>query len=514
MKKLLLTSLVVVGYYGLTAQAQVVNAPLPTAQIQNYYTDAGQKENVDYFKDLILEGCTTPLAKQPPIDQEELSFDVDHVKAILQDKFSKSFAENPQIKTMMDKALDAIAADPSCAQSGNDCRTRLVATATYFMQPLRPNVPGCEGYVKYDYTTKAAKKKRAEDNGYVKECEAELLLRQKSLKGVGRSNGGMDQRGAYQDILIQEQNNALMDIQQLVLLETEDKEYKKKKLFQLNKSAMNIAVCGPVANGVIYSYPLKIGLYGEAFGGLETNKPVAKKPDPVPEKKTEPCVEEIKVLHSEFVPMNFEEGSSTVKSSEIKPVKQKIEDFISSHSNLVITNIDVTSSASKTPFYKTEGSKKVYDKEYSDGKNLALSESRANFAQTALDSIKSGHPELAEAKYTTVGAINGPDFDKDDLSDREVTSKDPKYKAQVEKLYTQYKEMLAKDAMIKSSQELLDTKRFTNLYEAKYKPYQGFKIVISGYSKEARKCGDKDKDVDPVNKVKPKDNTTSGKSQN
>lgn len=513
MKKLILTSLAAVGFYGLQAQSQVVNPPPPTAQIQNYYTDTAQKENVEYFQDLIEKGCTTPLAKQPPIDQEENAFNVDHVKSILQDKFSKSFAENPQIKIMMDKALDAIAADPSCAQSGNDCRTRLVATATYFMQPLRPNVPGCDGYVKYDYTTKAAKKKRAEDNGYIKECETELLYRNKSLAGAGRSNGGMDQRGAYQDILIQEQNNALMDIQKLVLLETEDKEYKKKKLVQLYKSRMNIAICGPVTNGVIYSYPLKVGLYKDNFGGLETNKPVAKKPDPVPEKKPEPCVEEIKVLHSEFVPMNFEEGSSTVKGSEIKPVKQKIEDFISGHSNLIITNIDVTSSSSKTPFYKTAGGKKVYDKEYSDAKNLSLAESRAQFAQTALDSIKAGHPELSEAKYTTAGAINGPDFDKSDLADRNVTSKDSKYKAQVEKLYAEYKEMLAKDAMIKSSQELLDTKRFTNLYEAKYKPYQGFKIVISGYSKETRKCGDKEKAVEPSKKPA-KSNSTPAKSQN
>lgn len=513
MKKLILTSLAVVGFYGTQAQAQVVNPPPPTAQIQNYYTDTAQKENIEYFQDLMEKGCTTPLAKQPAIDQEENAFNVDHVKSILQDKFSKSFAENPQIKTMMDKALDAIAADPSCAQSGNDCRTRLVATATYFMQPLRPNVPGCDGYVKYDYTTKAAKKKRAEDNGYIKECETELLYRNKSLAGAGRSNGGMDQRGAYQDILIQEQNNALMDIQKLVLLETEDKEYKKKKLVQVYKSRMNISICGPVTNGIIYSYPLKVGLYKDNFGGLETNKPVTKKPDPVPEKKPEPCVEEITVLHSEFVPLNFAEGSATVKSSEAKPVKDKIEEFISSHGNVVITNIDVTSSSSKTPFYKTEGGKKVYDKEYSDGKNLTLAKSRANFAQTALDSIKVAHPELAEAKYTTAGAINGPDFDKDDLSDRNVTSKDPKYKALVEKLYAEYKEMLATDAMIKSSKDLLDEKRFANLYEAKYKPYQGFKIVISGYSKEKRKCGDKEKAAEST-KTPAKSNSTPAKSQN
>ena len=479
MKKLLLTSLTIVGCYGVIAKAQVVNAPPPTAEIQNYYTNTAQKENVNYFQDLILKGCTNPLKQLPFIDQEEISFDVDFVKSTLHQKFSKSFTENPQIKTMMDKALDTIATDPTCAQEGNDCRTRLVATATYFMQPLRPNVPGCDDY--------------NPNKGTVRKCDAELSLRSKSLNNISRSNGGLDQRGNYKDILIQEQNNILALIQFKVLGQTEGKEYKKKKLVDLNKSLNNMAICGPVKSGVIYSYPLKVGFNNDLFAGLQTNKPVVEKkttPPPVVEKKTEPCVEESKVLYSEFVPMNFKEGDSTVKNSEVKPVTLKIEDFIASHSNMIITNIDVTSSASKTPYYRTAN--RVYEKEYSDAKNLSLAKSRADFAQVALNSIKSQHTELTEAKYTTVSEINGPDFDKNDLDNRDInSSNNSNYKALVEKLYSENKDMLANEAMISSAKELLDTKRFTNLYDVKYKPYQGFKIVIKGYSKETKNCGDK-----------------------
>lgn len=517
MKKLILTTLAVMGFAGIEVKAQVKPPPQPTAYIQNYFTPENQKKEVVRMQDLILSGCTVDLKKQPAIDQDEIAFDVDQVKMLIHSKFSKSFEENPLIKEMMDNALNAIAIDPSCAKEGNDCRTRLVATATYYFQNLRPNVPGCEGYVKYDYNTPSAKKKRAEENGYIKECESEIQFRGQKLSGYGRSNGGTDQRGAYTDALVTELNNVNSQIQMGVLGETTGKNIKKKKIVGLDKHPYKMDICGEVQSGVGYSFPLRVNLYGEPFAGFDPAQKIVVTPeptkDPVPTKKPEPCVEEIKVLHSEFVPMNFEEGSSTVKSSEIKPVKQKIEDFISGHSNLVITNIDVTSSSSKTPFYKTEGGKKVYDKQYSDTKNLSLADSRAQFAQTALDSIKAGHPELAEAKYTTAGAISGPDFDKNDLAYRSLTSKDSKYKAQVEKIYAEYKEMLSKDAMIKSSQELLDSKRFVNLYEVKYKPYQGFKIVISGYSKETRKCGEKEKAVDPT-KTPAKSRSTPAKSQN
>jgi hypothetical protein len=500
MKNLLLISLAAAGFASFEVKAQIKPPPQPTAYIQNYFTPENQTKEVARMQDLILSGCTVDLKKQPAIGQDEMAFNVDQVKMLIHSKFSKSFEENSLIKEMMDNALNAIAVDPSCAKEGNDCRTRLVATATYYYQNLRPNMPGCDGYVKYDYTTSSAKKKRAEENGYIKECEAEIQLRGQKLSGYGRSNGGMDQRGAYSDELVNELNKVTRQIQMGVLGETTGKNVKKKKVVGLDKHPYKMDICGEVQSGVVYAFPLRVNLYGEPFAGYDPAKKVTTTPepkkDPVSDKKPEPCAEEIKVLHEEFVPMNFEEGSSTVKGSEVKPVKQKIEDFVSSHSSLVITNIDVTSSSSKTPFYKTVNGEKVYDKEYSDAKNLELAKSRANFAQTALDSIKSGHPELGDAKYTSVGAINGPDFDKDDLADRKVTSKSPEYKALVEKIYAEYKDMLAKDAMIKSSKELLDSKRFANLYDVKYKPYQGFKIVISGYSKETRKCGDKEQAVD------------------
>lgn len=477
---------------GLFALAQVTTPPAPTAAIQEYYTPEKQQSVVSDLQKKILSGCTKSLAQQPAYPADELQFDVDQVKSVLQSKFSKSFAENPMIKTKLDQSLDAIASDASCTAAGNDCRTRLIATATYYFQMLRPNVPGCEGYVKYDYTTPSARKKRAEDNGYIKECETELQLRNTQLVSYARSNGGMDQRGAYTDILTNELNNALMQIQQGILTKTTDKKVKRGKIVQLSKSAEDISICGDVDYGTVYSYPLRANLYREAFGGVDGSRKSEQKPEQKPEPKKEPCVEEIQVLHEEFVPLNFAEGSSTVGNQQVKPVKQKIEEFVRSRPGLQITDIQVTSSSSKTPYMKTVNGKRIYDKEYSDQENLKLANKRAGFANTALESVMAAYPELKEAKISTSGAINGPDYSAEDAASREITNKDPAYKAKVEALYQEHKDMLAKDAMIKSSSDLMNAERFANLYDVKYKPYQGFKIVIKGYSKSSRKCPDKD----------------------
>lgn len=503
MKTLFLSGFFLLGFSSQTF-AQIATPPAPTANVQNYYTSENQQKVVGDLQKKILSGCTKSLEQQPAYPADELQFDVEQIKSVLQNKFSKSFAENPEIKTKLDQSLDAIAADSSCMAAGNDCRTRLIATATYYFQMLRPNVPGCDGYVKYDYNTPSARKKRAEDNGYIKECETELQLRNTTLSSYGRSNGGMDQRGAYTDILTNELNNTLMQIQQGILTKTTDKKIKRGKIVQLSKDSEKISICGDVDYGTVYSYPLRTNLYKEAFAGTNPGQ----KPAP----KKEPCVEEIKVLHEEFVPMNFAEGSATVGNEQVKPVKQKIEAFVGSNSGLVITDIQVLSSSSKTPYMKTVGGKRVYDKEYSDGKNLELANKRAGFANSSLSSIITAHPELKGANFSASGAINGPDYSADDAASRGVTSKDPSYKAKIEALYNEHKDMLSKEAMIKSSAELMDVERFSNLYEAKYKPYQGFKITIKGYSKSSRKCPDAESNSEAGKAFEAERNSTSGRS--
>lgn len=494
MKKILLSTLLIAGL---------------GAHAQEYFSAEGRANELARMEEKMLEGCTVKLNEQPAITSAEMKYNAVGIKNFLSQFFSQSFNENPNIKEALDQELDSLSADPSCETKGNTCRTRLAAVALYYIQKLRPDVPGCE-----------SGSGAINSGGF--DCSSEKKYRKKVLSNFGYSNGGMNQEKLYTEILTKQLNEATSVILDQTLSVTTFKE--KKKGVERTLDTSKKAICGQTTNGAPnYEYKLKFNLSNQPFTGVDLNKPPEEIKPPsedkkiVVEKKPEPCVEDIKVLYNEFVPLNFEEGSATVKSSEVKPVKQKIEDFISSHSSMVITHIDVTSSSSKTPFYKLENGKKVYDKKYSNEKNLALARSRAGFAETALSSIKANHSELSEAQYSTQGDIYGPEFDENDLSDRNISSKSSQYKALAEKIFAKYKDQLAKEAMIKSANELLDSNRFKNLYEAKYKPYQGFKIVISGYSKESRKCGDKEKSSEAkpsIKTEKSQKSTGSGQGQN
>jgi hypothetical protein len=295
----------------------------------------------------------------------------------------------------------------------------------------------------------------------------------------------MDQRAAYADNLTNELNNALIEIQQGILTKTTDKKMKRGKIVQVSKDSTKIPICGEVESGVIYSYPLRVNLNREAFAGFDSSK----KPE-VAKSEPKECVEEITVLHEEFVPMNFAEGVATAGNDQVKKVKQRVEDYVSRSGGVKITDVEVVSSSSKTPYRKSVGGKLVFEKEYSDAKNLELANRRAGFANSSLASVIQAQPELKDAKYSASGAINGPDYSEADAALKNITNKDPDYKAKVEAFYQENKEMLLKDSMIKSSAELMDAERFTNLYDVKYKPYQGFKITVKGFSKATRKCPD------------------------
>ena len=99
----------------------------------------------------------------------------------------------------------------------------------------------------------------------------------------------------------------------------------------------------------------------------------AQKPPPIP------CVEEKLTLYSEFVPVNFEEGRSTVGADQVGPVKAQIQNFIGANPNMIISEISVTSSSSRIPFYISKG---VIDP-HSDRRNLDLAKQRADFAKKA-----------------------------------------------------------------------------------------------------------------------------------
>jgi hypothetical protein len=457
-------TLLVLSFSLLASAAEYVDP-----EMEAYFSDENKSQMISYLQKKLIKGCESPRQEMGALGDVELKYRVDSLKSLLEGRFSQSFAENPKIKEALLKDLDAIQKDPQCLQDGNDCRTRLVATSIYYYQHLRPDISGCK-----DYVSKANTQK-----GFDSLCEIEIKYRKENLSYYGKSNGGMDAKGTYTDQLVSEMNSITDKIQKDVLYVTLAPPTKKKPEV---KDMTRLYICEP---GSMYVYNHKINLYNQPIADLEPGKITV----PVEKEKPAPCVEEKMILYSEFVPLNFDEGRSTVGAEQLDPVKAKILKFMTSNPNMVITDISVVSSSSKTPFHKLVGGKKMIDPE-SNQKNLALAQERANFAQKALDEIKASRAELAKVKCETKPVLAGPDFVPTDLNNRFVTKMTPDYENKVKKMYEEFKDILNKDALIKSPEELLVEERFSNLYQVKYKPYQGFRINISGYKKESMKCGE------------------------
>lgn len=214
------------------------------------------------------------------------------------------------------------------------------------------------------------------------------------------------------------------------------------------------------------------------------------------------CVEDKHILHSEFILQNFDERRTEVGIDQVQPLKLKLKAFIDSNPTLTITDVAVTSSSSKVPLYMSVGGRKIIDPN-SEARSLSIAQDRARFASKALMEIKSSHSALLTANFSAAAALVGPEFTPRELNNRFVTRQSPDYEKQVKALFEEIKDSLAEEALIKSEKDLLDESRFTNLYQAKYKPFQGFRLVISGF----KKCSEK--------KVKPSagSSSPSGKNQ-
>lgn len=205
------------------------------------------------------------------------------------------------------------------------------------------------------------------------------------------------------------------------------------------------------------------------------------------------CVDEKFVLHGEMIPLNFETGRSTVGEDQIEPVKNKVSAYLSSHEIELITDVTVTTSSSKAPFYTTINGKKVLDPQ-SNEKSLSLAKERMVFAEKVMSSLKASYPNI---KFNFAAELAGPDFHPADLNDRFVTRMTAGYGERVESLFQKHKASYTDQAIVQSSYDLLDEQKFGNLFLAKFKPFHGIRLVIQGYKKELVKCLETKEKINP-----------------
>lgn len=421
---------------------------------QEYFTPANKKEGIAYYKKRIYAGCSDLKEKQDPVSINEMRKIVATTLKIVEENFSKAFDENPKVREAFKKDIYEVLKDKSCQAEGNNCRAKLLGLSIYYYQQFRANIPDCENYVKHEPMSK----------GYNTQCEIELKYRQSSFQGVHDSTYGLPGIASYKKELIAYKNNTTIQLFSAIM----------------QKDKTNLHICNSVQSGIVHQYALDIDDAGDYFVGMDPEFDIRKN---LPKE----CKEEKLVLYSEFLPTSFDEGRSTVGKDQIEPIKQKVLNFIQSNPGMIVTDVAITSSSSKTPFHTVIGGKKVIDPK-SNEKNLALAQERAHFAETVFSEIKGSSSQLKNVNFQAKAELAGPEFEPRDLNDRFVTRMTPGYLEKIEAVFQKNKKLYEEQALKTSSSELLDEKKFVNLYQAKFKPFQGFKIVINGYKKEEMKC--------------------------
>lgn len=424
---------------------------------QEYFTAANKKTGLEHYQERIYRGCADLKKKQDAISVPEIKRIVSASRKTVEENFSRAFEENPKVKAEFVKDLEAIAKDPVCQKEGNNCRAKLLSLSIYYFQQFRPDIPECQGYIKTSPTSP----------GFNSQCEMELKYRQSSLNGV-TSGYGVQGPGSYKKELVATKNNTTIRLFNIIM----------------HKDKINLHICHGVQSGVVHQYALDLNDPGDYWVGLDPHYNPAKN---IPKE----CVEEKVSLHSEFVPSNFDEGRTTVGRDQVEPIKSKIIAFIKGNPGMILTDVTVTSSSSRTPYSITIAGKKLVDPN-SDAKNLSLAKERALFAETVLSEIKASSSQLSHVKFFIDAELAGPEFDSMDLNDRFVTRMSPGYLERLDALYKRYEKLYIEQALKTSAQDLMDEKEFVNLYQAKYKPFQGFRIHIKGYKKEDMKCLDPD----------------------
>jgi len=196
----------------------------------------------------------------------------------------------------------------------------------------------------------------------------------------------------------------------------------------------------------------------------------------------EVCVENKQILLNELVPLQLNGAKTTIGIDETLPVKALIEQYIVGNPGTTITDVEVISSSSKIPANKKKPKDEINAK-----KNMDIAQQRSEFVGKSLKEIQTTRPSLSKVRFSTSAVLAGPEFDVLDLNTRWM-SRDmtPGYKEMLQELYKNNKNFY-EEAFIKSPDELLT---YPTLFEAKFKPFQGFRVLISGFNKKESKCAD------------------------
>ena len=179
-----------------------------------------------------------------------------------------------------------------------------------------------------------------------------------------------------------------------------------------------------------------------------------------------------KVIFKKLIPTSFGIKSRTIDKKDAESVIKEIEQFKLSNPTAEIS-IDVLTCTSDYELPPVSLTDKKIDE------HLQLGLERSLMIKNEL--IKLSIPFVIDTK------ICGPVFKKDDLNDRFVTKESKTFATKFEALKKTegFLDQLREEALIEDPETLMEL--HSTLFLAKFKPFQGIRLLIKGKVKQATK---------------------------
>ncbi len=421
---------------------------------QEYFTPENKRDGLAYYKKQFYKTCTRLKPKQDPVPPEEIRRLAAEVTGLVGRSYRQAFAENPKVRAALERDLAEVAASDACQREANDCRARLAGLAMFYVERFRPDVPGCEGYVAVP----------ASAAGHKEPCENELRYRKMVLQGVHGSNYGTAGPGMYKKQIVYLKNHVAYELFKLA--------------FKKDKS--NLHLCDAVPSGAAYHYGVDFKEPGSYYVGLDPDFDVQAQLPPE-------CEAEKKNLLFEFLPAPFDGDRITVRPDEVAPVRALVAGFLAGSPDHLVTDVAVTVTTSRTPFTVTVDGRAVLDPK-SDEKNLALASRRVLHVDRIFEELRTAHPQRASIAFRAKAELAGPAFRPMDLNDRFVTRMTPGYVEKIEALFRSSEREFRERALVTGPGDLLDEKKYVNLYQARFKPFHGYRVLVRGFRKDELRC--------------------------
>ncbi len=421
---------------------------------QDYFTPENKIDGLEYFKKKFIKMCTQVKKTQDPVSSEEIHRLASAVEKLILTGYRKALAENPKVQEAFVRDIRDLAANDGCQREANDCRTRLASLALFYVERFRPDVPDCQEYT----VTPAAVADRKES------CENELRYRKMSLEGVHGSNYGTAGPAIYKKQIIYLKNYVAFEV--------------FKTVFQKDKSTLHI--CDPVTAGPSYLYSLEFKEPGSIYAGLDPDYDILKHLPPE-------CEAEKKNLLHEFISAHRGDDRTLVRPEEVLPLKDLIGGFLAKAVDHIVTDVAVTVTSSRLPFYATVGGQKVLDPK-SDEKNLAIASKRSLHVERLLEELRVAYPQRASISFRSSAELAGPVFHPTNLNERYITRMNPGYSEKIEALFRNNERSYRDSILLAGAADLLDEKKYANLFQARFMPFHGYRVLIRGFRKDEMRC--------------------------